>query len=234
MEQNLWTDKEITYTIRNKFVISDKEIGNKLGRTPKAVDTKMRKLFLSGKLPMRQWKKKEDDILLEHYGVTDIKDLEIKLYRTEDAIRTRMIKLLGTKRAEENSGNYTASDLSKITGLNKSKISLLARKDGLPRYQFGKRFYFDYSEFWTYMEKCEIQLSIHNINDDDLFGCPQWYIDKVAKLKREKKDKLNEPWTARAINIVKELYYSGKSISYIAEQTQRSECSIRSLLRRIR
>jgi hypothetical protein len=232
MEQKVWTNKEITYTTRNLFVLSEREIGEKLGRTPKAVNSKLRKLFLNGKLPMRQWKEKEDEILLEHYGVMDIKDLEIKLFRTEDAIRTRMIKLLGTKRAEENSGNYTAVDITKITGLSQSKIGLLAKNEGLPRYQFGKRFYFDFDAFWDYMENNEVKLAIHNIDDEDLFGCPQWYIEKVAKLKREKKDKLYEPWTPKSINLVKELYYAGNSIEFISEQMNRSVNSIKSTLRR--
>jgi predicted transcriptional regulator len=91
--ENAWTEKEIK-TLRKMYRTStNKRIAKRLGRTPAAVQTKIRDLGLGQELKENRWTRKHLEYLKKHYAHKTVDQVAQQLGRTPIAIRKMAQKL---------------------------------------------------------------------------------------------------------------------------------------------
>lgn len=88
----IYEDSEVEFIRANYGRMSVKEISRHIGRTPRSVTQKARRLGLSPQR-FRRWTEAEESIIREHYSDHGARYVATKLDRTIDAIKSRAAKL---------------------------------------------------------------------------------------------------------------------------------------------
>lgn len=233
-----WTDEEKEFAVKNIFKLPQEELEKKLGRNIETIKRQLQKLTKNGKIGEynRPYTEYEDEILFNSYGVNSIETLQMIIYRTEASIRSRLYRLTGDCKVNTISGNYTVSDLSTTMGYTQTYIRKLIKKTDIPFIKVNGVFVIEFESFWSWIENNTKYINASNIDYDDLYHCPKWYIDKVNELKKELSNSSIKKgtWTMHEITLAKHLKNKGYNNIKIAEELNRNSRSVKEMFARLK
>ena len=139
-------------------------------------------------------------------------------------------------RYSENDMGLTASQIAEACGVYRIVVSRWIRLHGLKaaRVKRGSGYIYKIRprDFWKWVATNNDKVNVRNIQRFVIMPEPKWLKERLASADNEQHSRRNKVLKADEINRVKELYYSGHSVSEIAIICQRSDDAIRHILRR--
>lgn len=178
----------------------------------------------------REWTKEEINTLKNMLGKYNVPTIAIKLNRTYEAVRIKLVRL-GISNTKEHTGLITIGELSKLLKVERNTVKNWTLRHGLPYKSLipnsTKEFYFiDPAEFWCWAKYNREKIQFSNIEKNSLPPELCWVDDERSKDKYYLKKNSYTKWTVKEETSLINLRSQGLSFKKIGEQMNRTTLSV--------
>lgn len=170
----------------------------------------------------KRWTTKEDNILIEQWGIDDIDILQKKLQRTINAIYKRS-KVLGLK-SPMYENYFTKTNVSKILTIDLKTLNNMDIKFTKKKFKNRTFNVITQDKLLKWLEKNQDKFYAKNIPEYALGIEPNWLIEKRKNENKSYRQYKN--WSSKEDYNLKSLYKAGICIEQIALELNRTTNSI--------
>jgi transposase len=233
-----WTDDQDTFLKENIDTMSNREIGEHLGKVASSVVTRIKVLNLEWKEKVRRWTDEEDDYLLNHYGSAPLKHISESLQRTVKALESRLNRL-GVYGAKANTINITVYELAEGLQVDVHTVYNWIKNNKMPYKKIVAKtrefMLIDVLIFWGWIEQNRGLINFYKVPKNALVPEPDW-VDKqrdIDYLTRPRNE--NKNWSEEEDARLRNMFYGeGRTQKEIGELMGRSARGIQKRLDRLR
>ena len=234
-KSNRWTKNDLEELKELAKTKRIEEIANKLGKSEKAVYQKAARLNITFSKERRIWNEEEDNDLKRLWGVKPLEKIAQKLNRSIYSIKVRANRLSLGPMYGNNPEFLTISNISEIFNIPRDRIESTWKNKGLKfRKKSLTKNYSYYCIAWEDMldflkenqdlwDSRKMQYNVFGEDED-------WLIEKIKNDKTKNNIEYRK-WTQNEIEYVELLFKNNKTPQEIALKLNRSENSIKIVLR---
>lgn len=232
-----WTEDDLDKLIQLSKTCTLEEISKIIDKSEKAIYQKACRMNLELTQERRLWSKEDDDYLKQRWGSVSIEFISKKLNRSIYSIKVRATRLNLGPMYSNNPELLSIKDISEIMNVSRDRIksTWMNRGLNLKRKKLTRKYscyYVKWEEFLEFLKDNQDLWDSRKM-EYNIFGEEEdWLIEKRNNDKTFK-NKEYKKWTKQEIDAVELLFNKNKTPEEIADRLNRSENSVRIVLREL-
>lgn len=239
-----WTEDEINRLRELAKTKSARYIAKEFNRTENSVYLKAQRMGIEFISYNKKWSSKDIEYLKDKWGIVNMATLKLKLKRSKNAIRNKAYEL-GLDGYITNkldlTGNYISlKEFSEYSGIPDYRVITTL----VPKYSFPLRvikltnkvvrYFVNLDDALIWLEQHKDLYDATKISNYLFANEPDWLRKKrISDLSNTNRTIHKKKWDTKDIEMLKLLYYNGKSIEDIAVRLNRTPIAVRCKLYKV-
>lgn len=234
---NEWSQEEIATLIDLSDKLHYEEIARVMNKSTNAIYLKAKRLGITLIQDRRKWLREEEALFASLWGTMPVEEIAKKLKRTVFSLKVKAVRMGLGPMIRNNSDLMTVSDICELLSVSRDRVTTTWLDLGL---NLQKLQLTNNCSYYVITWEDLINFLFQNQNEwdsreleENIFGEePDWL--KAKRLKDLEENPLwYRRWTEEEVKLVENLYNSKKSTLEIAEIVDRSEASVKDLIRQM-